>query len=220
MGAVQEIMDWSEVWALIMPLVAWVMHRKQPYFMKPVVVYIILAFIIDLFIDVIADFKTTYHFPAWLQSNNFLYNVHSIVRFFCFSTFFIRLRQPMMPVFKKVLPYLFLLFVLINFIFFEDFFYPPHLSGRLLATEAGLLLLYCILYYFHFLQSEEVMHTTADFWVATGLNIYVVINFFIFLFYVPMIRSNSEWAVSMWNYHNIAFIIFCAFLAKGLMRNL
>jgi hypothetical protein len=108
-------------------------------------------------------------------------------------------------------------------VFFEDFFDYNYLSGNLLATEAYLLLVYCMLYYLTELRNDQDgIFDTPHFWIVTGLGIYVVVNFFVFLFYLPMISKDIRLAVDIWNVHNLAFIIFCLFLTKafyGSIRN-
>lgn len=216
-AVVQEILDWSEVWALLIPLIALLLRGKQPAVLAPVIVYLLLALLLNLFGDVIADFKKTWHFPAWLQSNNPIYNILSLVRFACFGYFFLALGQPAFKTVKKAIAVLFVLFVIINFIFFENFFLPDHLSGNLLSVEAYLLLIYCLLYYLAVLNDDEdIISKGPTFWIVTGLGVYLVTNFFVFLFYVPMIMQNSMLANDMWNVHNIANIIFCLFITKAL----
>lgn len=208
------ILDWSEVWAVLIPLLVLLFHRKQPATLKPVIVYLWAALFINLTGDVIADFKK--HFPDWLQSNNPLYNIHSLVRYTCFSYFFFLLKQPYFTHLKKILPYFSAVFIFINFTAFENFFNPNNLSGNLLSIEAYLLLVYCMFYYLSELKDEVAFLTSKyDFWVVTGLSIYVVINFFVFLFYVPMITQSPVLADNMWSIHNIAYILFCIFIAKA-----
>jgi len=210
----QLALDWSEVWAPLIPLFALLFKRSQPQFLRPVIVYLVFAFFINLLGDIISDFKNG--LPQWLQSNNVLYNVHSIVRFICFSYFFLALKQPSFITVKKILPLFSLLIITINFKYIENFGNPDHLSGNLLATEAYLLLIYCVLYYLAKLRDEDDdLSRGPDFWVATGLSIYVVVNFFVFLFYVPMIDQNSSLADNIWNVHNIAYIILCIFITKA-----
>jgi hypothetical protein len=214
---VQLIFDWSEVWALLIPLFFFMFGNKQPALLNPVIVYLWLALVLNLFGDVIADFKKIYHFPAWLQSNNPVYNIHSVVRFTCFSYFFISLPQRQFKTLKKVIAVVFLLYSVINFAFFEDFFYPNHLSGNLLSAEAYLLLIYCMLYYLGVLNDEDdIAFKGPVFWIVTGLSVYVVINFFVFLFYVPMITQNRVLATDIWNVHNVAYIILCLFITRAL----
>jgi len=210
----QLILDWSEVWALLIPLFVLIGNTKQPTFLKPVIIYLLLALPINLIGDITADFKK--YFPSWLQSNTPLYNIHSVVRFTCFCYFFVLLKQPYFLQLKKILPVVSLLFIIINFGFFENFFNVNSLSGNLLSAEAYLLLIYCMLYYLVQLRDEtNRMSEGPDFWIVTGLSIYVVINFFVFLFYVPMIKENSGLANNMWSVHNIAYIILSIFIAKS-----
>jgi hypothetical protein len=215
-GILNAIYDWSEVWALLIPLFFLVLGHKQPALLNPIVVYLCLALVLNLSGDIIADFKRSYHFPAWLQSNNPIYNLHSVVRFACFSYFFISLPQPGFRTIKKIIAAVFVAFFIADFGFFENFFYPNHLSGNLLSVESYLLLIYCMLYYLGVLNDEDdTAFKGPVFWIVTGLSIYVVINFFVFLFYVPMITQNFVLTLDIWNVHNAAYIILCLFITRA-----
>jgi hypothetical protein len=207
----QLLFDWSEVWAPLIPLGVLLVHQRQPSYLRPVILYLWIALFLNLFGNIIADFL-----PYWLQINNPLYNLHSLVRFACFSSFFLVLNQPFFKSLKKSLPFIALCFVLLNFLLLENFLYPDHLSGNLLSAEAYLLLVYCLLYYLSQLKDEtDVISSGPDFWVTTGLCIYVVINFFVFLFYVPLLQQNENLADRIWSVHNIAYIILCIFIARA-----
>ncbi len=209
-----EALNWAEVWPLLIPLFVLLFRHKQPTFLKPVIVYLWLALVLNFSGDIIIILKR--HFPNWQQSNTPLYNIHSVIRFTCFSYFFITIKQPYFKTLKLILPLISLLFILIYFTFFADFFNPNNLSGALLSVEAYLLLVYCLQYYLAQLrQEDDVLTTGSVFWVVTGLSVYVVVNFFIFLFYVPMIKQNTVLAINMWNVHNIAYIFLCLFIAKA-----
>jgi hypothetical protein len=211
----KEILDWSEVWAPLIPLV-FLFRYRQLALLKPVVVYLWLALALNIFGDIIGDFKWALHFPHWLQSNNPLYNLHSLVRFACFSYFFISLPQTRFKTFKKIIAGLFAAFFIIDFGFFENFFYFNHLSGNLLSAEAYLLLIYCMLYYLEVLIGEDDSAFRGPvFWIVTGLAIYVVVNFFVFLFYVPMISQDIGLTLGIWNVHNAAYIILCLFITRA-----
>jgi hypothetical protein len=210
----QVILNWSEVWALLIPMVFYLFHRHQPVYLKPVVIYLFIALFFNLVGDIIGDFKI--YLPSWMQSNNPLYNIHSIIRFICFGYFFLLLGQNSFTLVKKILPLISLFIILFNFIYLEDFGNPEHLSGNLLAAEAYLLLIYCILYYLTKLKEDDSeIGSGPDFWIVTGLSIYVVINFFVFLFYVPMSDHDSLLALRIWNVHNVAYIILCLFITKA-----
>ena len=130
----QSALDWSEIWALLIPLLVLLFRRKPPRLLKPVVVYLWLALGINFVIDMIWVFKE--YFPGWLQSNNPFYNLHAVARFACFSIFFMLLPQPSYTYLKKMLLAGSVIFILVNFIFLENFFNIDHLSGNLLASDA------------------------------------------------------------------------------------
>lgn len=209
------MLDWSEVWASMFPIAMFMVYRKQPSYMRPIVIYFCIAFCLYLVGNVISDYKK--HLPSWMQSNNPIYNLHSMVRFICFSIFFIKLQQKKLDWVYKLLPLVSLLIFVLNFTLIDDFFNPRHFSGNLLAGEAYLLLIYCMLYYLYKLNEDDVelLHE-PDFWVVTGLAIYVVVNFFVFLFYVPMINEDKGLALHIWDIHNYAYIALCLFISKAL----
>ncbi|PVD54337.1 hypothetical protein DC498_02520 [Terrimonas sp.] len=210
----QRILDWSEVWALCIPL--FVINKQSVYLLKPIFVYVTIAFLMNLSGNIIADYKEELHLPEWLQQNTFLYNLHSILRYACFTIFFAGIKVPFVVKFNRYISEFLLLFIIINFSVFEKFNSNEHISGLLLSIEAFILLVYCISYYLHNLNEEQQNERySADFWIVTGLSIYVVINFFVFLFYVPLIDSNIGLAEKIWDIHNIAYIVFCIFIAKG-----
>ncbi len=213
-STLRRLFDWAEVWALLIPLIYLLFKRRQPRFLKPVIIYLFIALFINIAVDIIADYKR--NFPDWLQSNNPIYNVHSVIRLACFSYFFIALKQPFFVRFKYILPLLSLVVIIINFGFIENFGNPDHLSGNLLSAEAYLLLIYCMLYYLAKLSDDtDDISTGPDFWIVTGLSIYVVVNFFVFLFYVPMIYQDGVLANDMWDIHNVAYILLCIFITKA-----
>jgi hypothetical protein len=208
------IFNWSEVWALLIPLSVLLLYGRQPRFLKPVILYIWIALFINLAADIIGDFKT--FLPPRFHSNNVLYNLHSLIRFTCFSLFFILLAQPSYQLLKKTLPVIFILFISVNFSLVEGFFNPDHLSGNLLSAEAYLLLVYCMIFYLSQVKVERKnLSRDKAFLVVTGLSIYVVSNFFVFLFYVPMIKDNPELAANMWYVHNVAYILLCVAIARA-----
>lgn len=210
------ILGWSEAWALIIPVTVLLYKKKQPDYLKPVVVYTWLALVLNIFQDTIANLKLVLHFPHWLQTNNYVYNVHSIVRFACFSLFFLGLHQPFFKNIKRIIPIFFYLFVVINFTFFEAFFRFSPLSSRLLTTEAYLLLVYCILYYLYRINyDDEPKIRSPHFWVVTGLSFYVAVGFFIFLFQNTLVKQLEHFAISIWRVHDVAYIIFCILLAMA-----
>lgn len=215
MKALNMVFDWSEVWALLIPIAFILKNKERSKNLRPIIVYVFLAFFINLFADIIADFKAPFNFPPYLQTNTFLYNIHSIVRFACFSTFFIMVKPPFLNGIKKSIQFIGVSFTIIYF-YFENFNNPHHINGDFLAIEAFLMLILCMLYFLHKLRDINFRPLDSpDFYIALGLSIYVVVNFFVFLFYIPMIEENPVFANQIWSIHNVAYIILCIFIAKA-----
>ena len=108
-------LDWSEVWALLIPLLVLLFHPKQPNHLKPVIIYLWLALLLNSIIDLLWVFKI--YLPDWLRSNNPVYNIHSVARFICFSFFFIHYPKASFVKLKKLLAAASLAFLFINFLF-------------------------------------------------------------------------------------------------------
>ena len=213
-GILRTILDWSEVWAIAIPLIVLQFRKQQHPSLKPIIAYVWLGFLVNVVIDVIMIINI--YFDNDYLSNNPFYNIHSIIRFACFSFYFINLQTRSFASFKKMLAIASALFLVFNFTFYEKFFNYNSFSGNLLSLEAYLLLVYCILYYLTELKNDDdELFNTPHFWIVTGLSIYVVINFYVFLFYLPMLYVDKQLAVNIWHVHNIAFIIFCLFIAKA-----
>ena len=237
----QEILDWSEVWAPLIPLVLVSFMGKQPRYFIPVIVYLWFALLIGALADAgwkfqvsvkevtdiycnncysSADLKDEFlqATPAWMYPNTYLYNVHSIGRFICFSIFFYLLSKSFRTKLNKLLLLLVMLFIIINFWFAEEFYSPNSFSSRLFAVECGILLFFCLRWYLYQMQGKgDTEKKSREFWVITGLSIYVVFNFFFFLFYTTLMSQEEYWdfVASMWHFHNITFIILCIFIAKA-----
>jgi len=132
----QLALDWSEIWAMIIPLSVLLFRRQQPVSLRPVVIYLWLGFLINVGIDIIMAINV--YFDRAALSNNALYNIHSVVRFGCFSFYFIHLQKNSFSRLKRFLGLLGIAFLVVNFIFFENFFNPNSFSGNLLTVEAYL----------------------------------------------------------------------------------
>ncbi|HEX8316319.1 MAG TPA: hypothetical protein VF609_15055, partial [Flavisolibacter sp.] len=143
----KTILDWSEAWSPLIPLLAVLKYQKQPNYLRPIVFYVVFASIFNAFGNIIADYGAKWNFPVWMQRNVFLYNIHSIIRFILFTSFFNLLRQSMFSTLKRALPVISIPLIFAYFFFFEDFNNPEHISGYFLAAEAFVLLLYCVQYY-------------------------------------------------------------------------
>ncbi len=218
----KEILDWSEVWAPLIPLTFLLIYWNKTAYLKPVRIYLIVALLLNLFTDVLwklRDYKIIdFAEDDFFYNNNFIYNLGSCVRFFLFAWFFIGLKQRFMHRIKAILPLAFLVFILINFIFYENFIPQgnrEYFSSRLLATESALLLFYCLQYFIYLIIEEKQgkLSSKPGFFVTMGLSIYMAANFFIFLLWEYLVKQTKDFALGIWDVHNITFIIFCIFIA-------
>ena len=115
---------------------------------------------------------------------------------------------------KRVVPFVFIIIVLINYVFFESIF--TRFNSSMLGLEALVILFYCMVYFLNLLIEEEAVSykKNTTFWMVTGISIYVVINFPIFIFYKSFSDTALKFAVGIWDLHNITYIMLCIFMAK------
>ena len=210
----QQILDWSEAWALLIPITVLLLNKKSRSVHKPVVLYVCIALVLNFSQNYIWQNGISFDFTSQPGDNIFIYNTHSIIRLLLFSWFFIQIKQPILSWVKKMIPVIFIVFVLINFTVFEKY---TDFSSRTFSLETGLLLFLCLLYYVNILvQDQQVVYKkNPAFWITTGLSIYVVITFPIFLFYKEISAKYEYFAIHIWDLHNISYIIFCIFIAKA-----
>jgi hypothetical protein len=88
------------------------------------------------------------------------------------------------------------------------------ISTRLHAVEAGLLLIFCLQYYFLLIKDEQTaFKKLPSFWVVTGLSIFVVISFPIYLFYKNAALIDIPFVVNIWQVQKLAYLILCIFIS-------
>src|SRR5689334_17887979 len=86
---IANILMWSEVWALLIPLAIIIFQRGKRPGMRPIIIYVIVGLFLNLSATMISVYRL--QLPVWLQNNNILYNLHSMARVFLFSWFIINL---------------------------------------------------------------------------------------------------------------------------------
>jgi hypothetical protein len=215
MEILNYIIDWSEVWVLIIPIFIYLKGKSQPDFMKPVIIYIFLGFLFNLICDGMGEILE--YIPPKYRTNTIIYNLNSVSRFILFVLFFFKLNQPFYLKIQRILVAIFILIFILYFNFIDSFFNTQHISSDLMAGEAFFLLFFSMLYYISLLNEENPsFQYRKDFWVTTGLSIYMAVNFFVFLFYNPLLNENELFAENIWTFHNAAYVIFILFLSKAL----
>jgi hypothetical protein len=214
-----ELWAWSEVWALILPLIIVLTRRNRiAAHLRPVAYYIFIALFLNIIADFIWRFQRRLSLPEWMWDNSSIYHIHSIVRLLLFGWFFNLLGEPFLVKIKKIIPLFFILFVVTDFIILKplhSFFTGFH--SELLATEAAILLFYCLQHYIYQANLEQISsrQTRSTNRIIAGLTIYIAINFFIFLFYSALMETSNAFSRQIWEVHNISYILFSCLIANG-----
>ncbi len=231
MITIKDIIDWSEAWALLIPLTFYFIWKPKDDWVKPVIVYVIVALLLNLTADIIwkghffsIPINTKYVFSflyveKYKQvSNNLFYNLHSILRFLIFAWFFYKLDPGFFKKLNRIIVPAFIIFNCINFIFYSEIHVLP--NSPLFAIEAALLLFYCILYFIRLNKNESLTNplSGAPFRIVSGLTLYNAINFPIFIFYDYLINSNETYSEDIWTVHNITYIILNLTIAFSFKR--
>ncbi|TMI94963.1 MAG: hypothetical protein E6H08_07680 [Bacteroidetes bacterium] len=229
MGKILEgVLDWSEVWATLIPLIVYIWIKPKAIWTRPLLIYLLIALLLGVVVDItwkskelgIKDWveRTLW----WLYRGKILYtlifyNINSFLRLLLLTWFFYKVN----PLYKKtylIITSLFLTGVIINFGFFENIVLS--FSSRLFTIEAAIILFYCLLYYYTVNMNDEIKSPLAlpPFWIVMGLTLYTSVNFLIFLFYNYLINAERTYAMSIWNVHNLIYIVLMIFIAIGFKK--
>ncbi|HVX26076.1 MAG TPA: hypothetical protein VHB70_07025 [Parafilimonas sp.] len=210
----QKILDWSEVWTVLIPIIIYVIKTPQAKYLKPIILYLLIAFVLNFIGDIIEE--NFYHDPQWVVKINYnqpFYNIHSISRLILLIYFFRKINIPVNKILRTFIPVFVVLILVINFSFFHSF---KNFSSLTFSVEGITLIVLCVLYFFRRLQSDQTSTAfDSSMYIVTGLAIYEAVCFPIFLFYNTLIKQTEHFAINIWDVHNIAYIVFCLFIARA-----
>jgi hypothetical protein len=202
MHFLQQLLNWSELWATALPIIVWFIVRPRYKIFYPIIIYLLCGLILYTLIDL--------SYLKVLENNNFVYNILSVVRLLFFVWFFNLLEIPSNKTTKK-LATLFITIVLIIMIIFGDI---HDFNSQIFAFEAVTLISYCVIYFLKTLNDDTFkLETSIVLLVITGLAIYESCCFFVFLFYSNLTKTDIPFAVSLWNIHNIVYIVMCLYIS-------
>src|SRR4026208_2503059 len=193
----QFLRDWSEVLALLIPILVAFFYRPKGEHLQIIIWYVIIGFILNLaamFMLEYADLVPSWMYVDNLANNNIFYNIHSIIRVLLFSWYIIAIREHRFTSILRILLAAYICFVLINFIIIES---PFYLSTHLFAAESILLLLMCFSYFFNSIQDEGETNWLKhpSFLICSGISLYEFITFFIFLFFYALSQKDQAFFV-------------------------
>lgn len=226
-----EIMDWSEVWATLIPLTFFIIKKPARPWVRPLVIYLSISLLFFLIVDITFKSKTL-GLEAWCKKvfswlyygenqdlyNTLFYNLVSLTRLLMMTWFFSIINKGYNKV-HRIVAVLFIAFVVINFSFFEKI--TIDFSSRMLTTEAAILLLFCLLFIYHVNLDDEIASPMAlpEFWTVCGLTLYAAINFFIFFFFRYLITTAEvDFAKGVWYVHNSSFILLNIFITISFLK--
>jgi len=216
----QLLLDWSEVWALLIPLTIIIIYKPRGNYIRLLVWYVIIGFILNLIANLMLEYY--YLVPSWMYvkgrvNNNIVYNIHSVLRVLLFSWYLISIREYKYPVIQKIFLGAYLLFVFINFIFLQS---PLFLSTNLYAAESIVLLIMCLAYFFRSIQDESQTNWLKhpSFLICTGISLYEGITFFIFLFFYPLSKKEPEFFVVTMRIYTFTYFLLCLLLALAFYK--
>jgi hypothetical protein len=213
---------WSEVWALLIPLIVIAFFKPKGKAVRLLIIYVISAFIlIFLAIFTLAYPNLVPNFLSYNYNNNVFYNAHSFIMTIFFSWYIISLKKYKKSILLNTLLILYIAFVLINFAFLET---PLILSTRHFTAGSIVLLIMCLYYFIHSIQEESQTNWLKhpSFIICSAIFMYQAITFFIYLFFYPMFNQaynkDLSFALLMMRIYQIAFVMFCILLAIGLYQ--
>lgn len=219
MGIYKIISDWSEVWALLIPLVV-ILRRPHRYReCMPLVIYILIAILLNIIAVLIQLYRDV--MPDYMQNNNLFYNLHAVARVYLFSWYIGLINQKKFRTVTAVAIVLFSIFLAANFIFSESIL---ELSKWLPVAETVILLLLCMKYFLFSIKDDSETDWTREpsFTACTAIALYVAATFFVFLFITsPWVayKVNQQFALFIAEFYKVIFVIFCVLLAIAIHRS-
>src|SRR5882724_630052 len=176
MEVIKTIRNWSEVWALLIPLTIIIRSRSRIPDMYPVVLYVWFALILNS----ISTTMFVYHksMPSFLQNNNILYNLHSFLRVTFLGFYIYHIREHRYTFIYRALIFIYIIFVVCNFIFFESILF---FSTRIFSAESIVLLTLCLSFFVRSMQDDSDINWLKHpaFLICAGISFYEAVNFFI-----------------------------------------
>jgi len=218
----QFLIDWSEVWALLIPLIVILVYKPKGPFVNWLIGYIILSFILNTAATLMVEYNNLFPIAMSNMGNNIFYNLHSFFMVVFLGWYIVNTRESRYKNILKMLILGYILFVIVNFILWESVF---RLSTNHFTAGSIVLLILCFTYFLQLLVSDDnkinwIRH--PSFIICVGVCLYLAITFFIFLFFYPLFNNKSEsvrsFAQLMMKVYQAAFIVFCILISIGLYK--
>ena len=209
----EKIINWSEVWALLIPLAIIIIYRPKGDHAHILITYVGIA----LLLNSVATLMVKFYFslPGHLRNNNILYNIHSLVRVIFFSWYIFSVRKFRDRSLVLTLLAAYLVFLVFNFITNEP---PLYINTLHFVAESILLLIMTLLFFFRSMQDDKNWLNHPAFLVCVGLSLYEAVSFFIWLFFYPLVEQDWEFGDLTMSIYNMIYVVFCVLIAMGLYK--
>lgn len=213
-----EIMSWSEVWGIALPLTIMLLMKPGDPESQPLRIYIVAAFFINLFAVLISHYWRVW---SWLPDNNlFLYNLHSVLRVGLFSWYFYRNGHRWLKRFCLVLVPLYAVVAIVQLFFLQE---ANVFSARIHAAESIVLLLLCISYFIGTVLDESniIWMQQPSFWVCGAVSLFEAVNFLVFAFFnLFNVKDDARmsFGITLLLIFSVTYVILCLALAIVLYR--
>ena len=208
---------------MLIPLSVILLCRPKGKSIRILKIYVLVGFLLNTLAMVMWEFSEIVP-KSWyvegMPNNNILYNLHSVMRVIFFSAYIMTVRSYRYPIFFIVILAAYFVFIPLNFTVLKDRL-PLFLSSHLFAAESIVLLLMSMSYFFNSINDDSPTNWLKhpSFIICSGVSLYVVITFFVFLFFYPLSDEYPTFFVVMMDVYFIAFVILCIILAIGLYRS-
>lgn len=211
-----EIIRWSELWALLIPLTILRKYRVSNPELKPIILYLWVALPLNFLSLSISEFSD--YIPAFLKNNNLFYNIHSVIRVVLFGTYISHtglLKQQ--KLFRFVLP-VYLLLALLYFCLRKS---PLDFSFEIYCIESVTMLGLCISYFLLSIrdESDTIWMDQTSFLLCAGISFYESMTFFVFLFFDALLRISMSFGETTMMIFSGAYSILCIIIAIALFRS-
>ncbi len=209
------LMNWSEVWPLAIAL-AILLLFKQKEDVNLLTWMIVLTFLFHFSGTYISMFNDKV--PENFRNNNIIYNLMAIIKPSLIGFYLLQLRQLKQYAFLNFTLYLFLIFCLINFLFFENIFIY---SSQMVLASSALMLIFTLTFFLDAMIDDEIPLplTHPAYFLCTAVSISESINFFIYLFIFPVFSTNREFGLLTMNISSYAYFFYGFVLSAGFFIN-
>ena len=212
MEIIKTIRNWSEVWALLIPLIIILRSKSGIPHMRPIVLYVWVALVLNTISTTMFVYWRS--LPSYLQNNNIFYNLHTFLRVICFGFYIYTVRKHRYSFIYKILIIVYIFFVISDFIFFESIL---TFSTRVFSAESIVLLIFCLSFFVRSIQDDSEINWLKHpaFLICAGISFYEAVNFFIFLLFYPL-SADLSFISAMWTVHNFTFVLLCIMIALAI----